>query len=93
MSERVVTLAVDTQEDYDRRQAFKKGLRQRVPDEKAAEEPVGYQCDGPTTHEERRQIRARARAAAQERWLKEKEAAARRAEIETQQPRQRRKAA
>ncbi len=61
--------------------------------EKTAEETVIYQCDGPTTYEDRRQIRARARAAAQERWLKEKEAESRCAEIETPRPRQPRKAA
>lgn len=41
MDERVTTLAADTKEDYERRQAFKKGLRQRSISEKTSEKQAG----------------------------------------------------
>jgi hypothetical protein len=63
--------------------------------EKTTEDIIRYQCDGPNTRQERQQIRARARAAAQEKLNQEEaeKAAARRAEIEAPVDLQHRKAA
>jgi len=75
MSERVVILTTDTQEDYERRQAFKKGLRQRGTDEQPPDDMADeLRMDTKAGREKQSKIKKAALAAAEAKLPAEKRA-------------------